>query len=231
MNFKKEKEEIISACQNMHAQGLVINTSGNISIRTDRTVLITPNATAYDNLSKSAICEIDLDTGKYLHADFLPSSELPLHLAIYRVIDTRAIVHTHPVYGTALSTVVEELPAIHYQIADLGGPVPVTRYETFGTEELAQVVAEALSGRTAVLMRNHGATTIGENLAKALGRSFTLEWLCQVYWLASVSGTPSLLSEGELGTVAANQKHLAAERMERFEDARLGKKIDSDKIP
>ena len=114
--------------------------------------------------------------------------------------------------ATAISTVLDQLPAIHYQMVDLGGPVPVAPYQTFGSKELADVTSKALQGRSAVIMKNHGALTTADSLEKAFNRCVTLEWCSKVQLRAMSAGSPSILSE--------DQMHLAKEQFESFEAKR-----------
>jgi L-fuculose-phosphate aldolase len=108
-----------------------------------------------------------------------------------------AVVHTHAPFATALSCVLDELPLVHYEMLMLGGPVRVAPYATFGTPELAAGCLDALEGRTAVLMANHGAVTWGADLAGALAATEVLEWSCAVYWRACQVGTPRVMGEAE----------------------------------
>ena len=195
--------------------GLVVNTSGNVSIRVDDNIVITPSGRSYENLAAKDILVLDLD-GNSVDGDLLPSSETPLHVSIY-ASDTsiHAIVHTHSIYATAVSTLVRELPAIHYQIADLGGPVPVAPYQTFGTPELAASVTKAIHGRAATLMQNHGAVTVAKTVEQALTRSITLEWLSRLYLIAAQSGSPSLIDGEELARVSQQQSKLGDEQERR----------------
>ena len=209
MKLNTERHAVVDAARRMVDTGLVVNTSGNVSILAGETIAITPAGLAYDTMTAGDICLVDLATGD-AHAEMLhPSSELPLHLAVYRAKRGQAIVHTHSMYATALTTVRDRLPAIHYQIVDLGGVVPVLPYATFGSRELAKLVADGLEGRTAVLMKNHGATTIGPDLPRALARAITLEWIAQCYHHASLLGEPALLDDAELARVKAAQQAIA----------------------
>lgn len=195
------RNEVAVKALELLTTGLVINTSGNVSRKVDDHVIITPSGCDYRDLDAGDICVVDL-TGQVVSGKRLPSSETPLHLAVYQAQpDVRAIVHTHSVYATAVSTLVDVLPAIHYQIVDLGGPVPVAPYRLFGTVELATVVTETLQGRNAALMKNHGSLTTGDTLAQALARSVTLEWLSRVYLLSVQAGSPTLLDEAQLASV------------------------------
>ena len=141
-------------------------------------------------------------TVEIVEAEREPSSELPMHLAVYRATDAAAIVHTHAPYATALATVVDELPAIHYMIAELGGPVRVAPYATFGTGELASSVMDALRGRSAVILGSHGTLTFGDSLEHAYSRSVLLEWLATLYYRAALLGEPRLIPTEEIERVA-----------------------------
>ena len=132
-----------------------------------------------------------------------PTSELDLHLGVYRRYDAGAVVHTHAPMATALSCVIDELPCVHYQMLYLGGTVRVAPYETFGTPELAGSVLDALDGRTAALMANHGAIAYGAAVEQAMDLSLLLEWACTVYWRARALGEPSVLDEEQRAAVVA----------------------------
>ncbi|CAL9397493.1 class II aldolase/adducin family protein [Streptomyces werraensis] len=191
--------ELVDTARRTVADGLVVGTSGNVSVRVGDTVLVTPSGVPYDRLTPADVTGVDL-TGRQVLGALVPTSELPLHLSVYRTTDARAVVHTHAVHATAVSTLVDELPAIHYMTAALGGPVRVARYATYGTPELAENTLRALDGRTGCLMRNHGTLTHGASLAQAYDRTAQLEWMCRVWLTASsVPGmTPTLLSREQL---------------------------------
>jgi L-fuculose-phosphate aldolase len=136
-----------------------------------------------------------------VEADMRPSTEVPMHLAVYRSTKAGGVVHTHSPYATALSTVIEELPAIHYIIAALGETVRVAPYETFGSDALAESMINALSGRKGVILQNHGTITYGHDLLNAYDRSLNLEWLCATFWRASVFGDPKTLTPEQIEDV------------------------------
>lgn len=214
--YARQREEVAATALAMLESGLVVNTSGNVSVRVGEHIAITPSGCAYDELTVEDIVVLDTD-GNPVDGDLLPSSETPLHLSIYASDpNIGAIVHTHSVYATAVSTLVETLPAIHYQITDLGGPVPVAPYQTFGTPELAASVNQAIKGRTAALMQNHGATTVGDSAKQALNRAITLEWLSRVYLIATQSGSPTLIDDDELGRVREQQAKFRNEQERRL---------------
>jgi L-fuculose-phosphate aldolase len=191
--------------------GMVVGSAGNLSIRSGERVLITPRGAQLEAIAPEALVDIALEDGTVSgeHAsDSRPSSESALHRAIYAATDAAAIVHTHSHFATVLSTLVDELPAIHYVITAFGGPVRVARYETFGTADLAAAVTEALDGRSAALMANHGAVVTGRDIEHAVAMAVQLEWLASVYYHARVAGTPNILSESELAAVVDQARAL-----------------------
>jgi len=119
----------------------------------------------------------------------------------------RAVVHTHSQSAVAVSTVVDELPAIHYDIGRLGGSaVPVVGYERFGSDALARRAADAFDGRSAVILRNHGTLACGEDLRRAYHRALLVEWLAETYRKARALGEPALLGEAEMDEVLAESR-------------------------
>ncbi|NEA66022.1 class II aldolase/adducin family protein [Streptomyces sp. SID12488] len=198
---------LVATARRTVADGLVVGTSGNVSVRVGDTVLVTPSGVPYDRLTPGDIVGVDL-TGRQVLGTLTPTSELPMHLAVYRATDARAIVHTHAVHATAVSTLVRELPLIHYMAGDLGGPVRVAPYATYGTEELAENVLRALADRAACLLQNHGTLAHGATLDQAYDRTAQLEWMCRVWLTASsLPGlSPTLLSEEQVGEAAERLK-------------------------
>ena len=197
------REAIVATCRELSRSGLVVGTAGNVSVRDGDLVAVTPTGVRYAALTPDQVGVHRLD-GTPVEAALVPTSELPLHLAIYAARpDTGAIVHTHSPAATALSTLVDEVPAVHYYLAMFGGPVRVAPYATYGTDSLARGAVEALRDRTACLLGNHGAVCIGPSLPTAHELSGYLEWLCDVYLRSSSAGSPRLLPPGEIATVAA----------------------------
>ena len=197
------REAIVTTCQELSRAGLVVGTAGNVSVRDGDLVAVSPSGLRYAELTPELVGVHRLD-GAAVEARLAPTSEMPLHLAIYTARpEVGAIVHTHSLAATALSTLVDEVPVVHYYTAMFGGPVRVSPYATYGTDELAANVVHALQDRTACLMGNHGAVAVGPDLVTAHDKSVYLEWLCDVYLRASSAGTPRLLPAAEIAAVAA----------------------------
>ncbi|WP_411096247.1 class II aldolase/adducin family protein [Streptomyces sp. 020-2-3H-GM] len=194
--------DLVGTARRSAADGLVVGTSGNVSARVGELVLVTPSGVPYDRLGPEDAVGVDL-AGRQVLGVLKPTSELPLHLAVYRSTGAAAVVHTHAVHATAVSTLVTEVPVVHYAAALLGGPVRTAAYARYGTPELAEAMLEALRDRTGCLLANHGTVTYGDTLDQAYERTAQLEWLCRLWLTASsVPGrTPALLDEGQLAEV------------------------------
>jgi L-fuculose-phosphate aldolase len=199
------RDDVVRVCRELASSGLVVGTSGNVSVRDGDLVVVSPSGVDYAELTAGLVGVHRLD-GTPVEAVLRPTSELPLHLGVYAATCAAAIVHTHSVAATALSTVADELPAIHYQIAMFGGPLAVAPYATYGSDELAGHVVAALRDRTACIMASHGAVTTGSDLRSALAGSRYLEWLCEVYLRALAAcepgESPRLLPPEEIALVA-----------------------------
>jgi L-fuculose-phosphate aldolase len=205
MLLADERRLIAELGRRMLRDGLVVGTSGNLSIRVGDLLAVTPSGHAYDTLTPELVGVHRLDGGA-VEARLAPTSELPIHQLIYANTDAGAVVHTHSTAATVVSTVVEELPTIHYLLAVLGGPVRVAPYATFGSPELAANVLAALEGRSGALLANHGAVTHGAGIEAAYDRARYLEWVAEVWLRATTLGpafTPRILGEAEMAEVAA----------------------------
>jgi L-fuculose-phosphate aldolase len=194
--LERERERVAGAARRLAADGLVAGTAGNVSMRAERLVAVTPTGAKLEDVTPQQVAVVDLD-GEQVDGDLAPTSELELHLGIYRQLDAGAVVHSHARFATALACVLDELPVVHYQMLALGGPIRVAPYATFGTPELAEHTLKALEGRSAALMANHGAIAYGPDLDTAMEQALLLEWACELYWRASSLGTPRVLDSSE----------------------------------
>jgi L-fuculose-phosphate aldolase len=203
MLLADERAQVCEYARRMVADGLVVGTSGNISVRAGKHVAVTPTGVDYGSLRPHDITVVDLD-GSVVDGELRPTSELPMHLTVYRDAadpdgaDITAVVHTHSLHATALSTVAKEVPPVHYILADLGPSVRVAGYATYGTPELAESMRKALEGRRGCLLANHGTIAYGNGLGAAYHRVQQLEWACQVWLLAKSVGSPSVLPRAEI---------------------------------
>ncbi|HEU0222875.1 MAG TPA: class II aldolase/adducin family protein [Paracoccaceae bacterium] len=198
---KALRAEIVTRCREMNAAGINQGTSGNISARFGDRMLITPSAIPYDAMEPEMIAAIPLETrdGAW-EGPLRPSTEWRFHLKLLRGRpDMAAVVHAHATYCTVLSIARRGIPACHYMIAAFGGhDVRCAGYARYGTEELSDLAIEAMEGRTACLLANHGMIALGETLAKAMWRAIELETIARQYVLSLQIGGPVLLSEAEI---------------------------------
>jgi L-fuculose-phosphate aldolase len=203
------RAQLVSYSARLLDDGLAVGSAGNMSVRIGDRVAITPSGISYTEMRPEDICLVGMD-GAELTSSETPSSETPMHLAVYAATkaeaEAGAVVHTHSPEVIALSAGRDELPAIHYAITGLGGPVRVAPYVRFGSAGLAASAVAALDGRSAVILRNHGAVCHGRDLAQAYDRALLLEWLARTYRLTLSYGEPAILSAAELDEVTAESR-------------------------
>jgi L-fuculose-phosphate aldolase len=199
------RREIVASAQQMNALGINQGTSGNISARFGDQMLITPSATPYEAMRPEDVAAMPLSGERGVWTGPLkPSTEWRFHFDILNArADAGAIVHSHATYCTTLAILRREIPAVHYMIAAFGGAtVRCAPYATFGTAELAAHALQALDGRRACLLANHGMIVVGETLARAMWLAVELETLAKQYCLALQLGQPHVLSDAEISEAA-----------------------------
>ena len=196
------REQVAAAARRLAAEGLLIGTAGNVSLRDGDRVAITGTGVVLGGCTADDVTVVSL-AGEVLEGALVPSSELGLHLGVYDGTDAAAVVHTHAPYSTAVACVLVELPVLHYQQLLLGGAIRVAPYQTYGTPELAASALTALEGRQAALLGNHGSVAIGSSLDRAVEHALLLEWLAALHHRASALGTPRELTEEQQAAVIA----------------------------
>lgn len=202
MNRKQLSREIIDTCLEMTRLGLNQGTAGNVSVRYNGGMLITPTGTPYDQMTEDSIVYVDAD-GHY-EAGKLPSSEWRFHHAVYQARpDLDAVVHNHSLNCSAVSILGKDIPAIHYMIA-VGGTnrIPCVPYATFGTPKLADYVQDGIKQSKAILMQHHGLIAAEKNLKKALWLAHEVEVLATWYMkLLAITDDVPVLSDEEIKVV------------------------------
>ena len=182
--------EIVLAGARLASGGLVAGTDGNVSARLPGgMVLVTPAGAAKGELSAGALVVVDM-AGRVVEGDGVPSTELPLHLALYEARpDVDAIVHAHPPTATGFALAGEDFmaPVLPEIILGLGG-VPLVPYATPGSQLLANSVAAAAVGHDALLLANHGAVATGSTVRQALWRMECLEHAARTILTARLLG-------------------------------------------
>lgn len=204
------REAVMKTAQAMSAKGLSPQRSGNVSVRLDdgSGIIVTPTGIAYDEYAPADMVKLAMD-GTPLPGEKKPSSEAPFHLAIYHAFpDAKAIVHCHSMAATALACARMEIPAFHYMVAVAGGAkIPLAKYATFGTDELAASAVKAMKGGyKACLLSNHGQIAWAGNLPKALELAAEVETLARQYIDVLSLGKPHVLGKKEMTRVIARFK-------------------------
>ncbi|OED44637.1 fuculose phosphate aldolase [Chromatiales bacterium (ex Bugula neritina AB1)] len=194
------RKDIISSCLQMNASGLNQGTSGNISVRSENDILITPTSLPYNETEPEDIVSMSLD-GEYgnYNGRRKPSTEWRFHLDTYlQRDDIGAMVHTHSIYATTLSMLRIEIPACHYMVAVFGGPsVRCADYAIFGSEQLSKNILTAMEGRSACLLGTHGMLVTGKTLKEAMWSARELETLAHQYYLTIQSGREPVILDDE----------------------------------
>jgi len=200
---RAKRQSIIDACRRMNTLGINQGTSGNISLRHEAGLLITPTSVPYEAMRPEQIVFMGLD-GAFDPAQ-RPSSEWRFHLDILRARpEVSAVVHAHPPFATTLAIMGLQIPPVHYMIACAGGDtIRCAPYATFGTEELSRHAVEALQDRLACLLAHHGMIAIGPSLTRAMWLAVEVETLARQYYNCLQIGTPPLLSKAEIEKVRA----------------------------
>ena len=203
MILEKEREQVIEYSLKLLSEGLTNGTAGNVSIfnREEGLVAISPTGVNYSELTPEMISIVDLE-GKLIEG-LKPSSELEMHMILYRNReDVNAVIHTHPVYTTVLACLRQDLPAIDYMIAVTGATkVKCAEYASYGTKELAENAYKAMGSSLAVILANHGLTTAGKDIANAFNITVQVEYISNLYIKARNIGEPIILPDKEMNSM------------------------------
>ena len=205
MTGAEVRQQVAAVYREVGRRGLIVASSGNVSHRTSGGMIITPSGCSAETLQPDALVPMALD-GR-VKGNTTPSSEWAMHAAIYLTYPAaQCVVHTHADACTALACLNEGLPPFHYMVANFGGEdVRCAPYVTFGTPELGRLAVEALAGRTACLLANHGMIVHAPTADAALTSAIVLETLCRQYLLARSAGNVRLLTEDEM--LAAHRRY------------------------
>ena len=186
--------QIIETYKKHLDMGLNIGSEGNISIRDNQKIYITPSGIDIKDLKEKHISILDLDGIK--NNKIKPSSEVDLHLMLYKNRDEiRSVVHCHSEWASILSCQRKDILQFHYMVAEFGGrDIKCAEYATFGTKKLAKNVLKAIKKRKGCLMANHGQICVGKNLEEASHLSIALEKLSKQYFFCLLSKNLKMLS-------------------------------------
>ncbi|MFP8957935.1 class II aldolase/adducin family protein [Natrialbaceae archaeon A-CW3] len=201
MTLESQRQQVVERASDLAT--LTPGRTGNLSVREGDAFAITPTGVPYDAFETTDVPVVGVD-GEQRDGRMTPSSEVPMHSAIYRREDVGAIVHTHSPWSTALAVANQPLPPIHYMIVAVGKQVPVAEYATYGTDELAENIVTAMrqADSTAALIENHGLVVTAPDLETALENTRHVESLARLYLETRSAGLePQTLSDEQLDAV------------------------------
>jgi L-fuculose-phosphate aldolase len=194
------RETIVEVGRRLYARGYTASNDGNISARLDdRRLLMTPKSVCKGFMSPDMMVVTDLD-GKKLAGDREPSSEMQMHLEVYRQRpDARAVVHAHPPIATGFAVAGIPLDrAVLAEVVTTLGSVPIADYATPSTKELPEAVRKYVKAHDGMLLANHGALTLGADLLAAYYKMETIEHFAHISLVARLLGGERLLSRQEV---------------------------------
>lgn len=200
--LKKEREQIVRYCRLMQARGLTRGTGGNISIRSGEFLAISPSGVEYDTMTPDDVPVVDME-GNVVYGSLAPSSELLMHLACCKKRpDIAAVVHTHSTFAATLACLERPLPPIHYLIGYAGDHVPCIPYYPFGSRELADAAADAMT-QNGLLLGHHGLLCVGPNIERAFAAAEEVEFVAELYCRTESLGGAAPLTPEQMADAAA----------------------------
>jgi L-fuculose-phosphate aldolase len=194
------RANIVEIGRRLYARGYTASNDGNISVRLDDgRLLMTPKSVCKGFMAPEMMCITDLD-GKKLAGDRDPSSEMQMHLEVYRQRpDARAVVHAHPPIATGFAVAGIPLDrAVLAEVVTTLGSVPIAEYATPSTKELPDAVRKYVKAHDGMLLANHGALTLGADLFAAYYKMETIEHFAKISLVARLLGGENLLSRTEV---------------------------------
>jgi L-fuculose-phosphate aldolase len=201
MTEQSSRQHLLDTSRRLIELGLNRGSSGNASVRDGAAMFITPSALQVAEMTPDSMVRMDLQ-GNVLQGG-KPSSEWRFHRDILAARpEIGAVIHTHSTFATTLACLRKEVPAVHYMIAMAGGDtIRCTPYSVFGEQELSDHALEALQGRKACLLGNHGMIALGKDLDDALAVAIEVEFLCEIYWRTLQVGEPHILTSQQMHDV------------------------------
>jgi L-fuculose-phosphate aldolase len=202
------RREMVDICRRMNSSAVNQGTAGNLSVRAGDGFLITPSSLSYDNMTPADIVEMGYD-GSYVGRR--PSSEWRFHRDILKNRpDINVVLHCHSLYATTLACHHKTIPSFHYMTGVAGGTtIRCAKYATFGTQALSDNALEALEGRMACLLGQHGQISLGKDLGSALWLAIEVETLSRIYVQALTLGEPPVLPDDEMERVIAQMRRMS----------------------
>lgn len=221
----EQKTAIADVCRKLYERGYLVATSGNVSVRNEKNILITPRATRKDKMTADMIVECDAEgkprgesSPSKMGTVPSPSTEIEMHLEVYRQRkDINAAIHAHPPYCTACSLASISLTEMLLpELAIYIGPVPTVPYATPGTRELPEALKPYLPDHNAFLLMRHGVLVLGKDLEDTFNRLEQLEYIAHVAYLVGSMGSVSPLTKADLLKLTSQGRRIGLEISKRL---------------
>lgn len=219
MLMQEERRQLIDYGKRLIRTGLTRGTGGNLNVwdPTSNLMAISPSGIPYEEILENQVVVIEVETGRIVKSEAIPSSECDMHRIIYKYrTDIKALIHTHTTYAATVACLRHDLPPLHYLVAYAGVNVRCAEYATYGTVRLAKNAFEAMKGRNACLLANHGLLAGGGDLNQAFNVTEEIEFCCELYCRARAAGEPVILDEDEMNLMIERFKDYG-KRMEEHE--------------
>ncbi|HET6444140.1 MAG TPA: L-ribulose-5-phosphate 4-epimerase [candidate division Zixibacteria bacterium] len=212
------KEEVCQLNKALPEHGLVVWTSGNVSVRDPETgyVVIKPSGVKFGELKSEHMVVVNLD-GQKIDGELDASSDTGSHLYIYRQMSlVNGIVHTHSNYATAFAALGRPIPPVLTAIGDeFGGPIPCGGFSLIGDEEIGKIVVETIGQSPACLLKNHGVFTVGSTGEKALKAAVMVEDVAKTVSIALQIGKPDEISQEDLDKLHHRYTYVYGQQLEQ----------------
>ncbi|NQT82753.1 class II aldolase/adducin family protein [bacterium] len=205
MKYEKLRRELVRFGKRIADEHLVVGPGGNMSARSRNVMLIKASGVPFEEVKEEDYIPVGIASGKVLEKRGRPSSELPMHLACYRVRDdVKAVVHTHSPFATGVASAGVTLrPMFPDFVAIIGSDVPTLPFAMPCGEEIAELVSGAIVKANAALLGNHGIIAVGHNLREAFYRAMLVEAAAQALVAGTSVGKMRFLNREEVAKIRA----------------------------
>ncbi len=204
MSYQDEREQLLNIVQQAYKVNLIRMSAGNISTRiANDMVVITPSGIKYRQMKAEDISIVDLE-GNLVEGP-KPSSETPMHTAIYRNVPrAESICHTHSIYGMVFAMLQENISLMNVELMVCGAPIPVAPWAAPGTVKAGEVTVDIFLSRpelSVILLRQHGLVAIGNSLDQSYDKAYNAEIGLETYYKARLLGTPQPFSQDQINEI------------------------------
>lgn len=208
------RQELAEYAHKIAEAGLTAGAGGNISAREGRLIWVKPSGLSLAEVKGTDFCAVDLATGRQVEGRLRPTSELPMHLAIYRVRpDVNAVFHTHSPWASGVISSGEDIRPMFAEVVSDLGEIAWLPYLMTSTTELANAVAEAARNHDTLFLSNHGVVALGRSLRQAFFRCQVAEDAAKSYIAARIAGRPSFLTDEQIEALRRLESGAYRQRM------------------